>query len=271
MLLKKKRKGNQKQQKPPHEVSLTRSTPPFLLFLIITFTGLAIFVPTGHASQFPDTTTHYAISGQMCYLDSQFTESFPVTGAMRVTLEPQGFGIVYYDLWYNITHGDTLGVYLDNAETGTLVHRCTVDGNFTLFYAEIPSPDTQPIHTFLETVDAHYLGERYLAVNGMHVRTHFFCYSVAEAQSILRFEWYFEWESGVLLRFYKSITVNFILVQWLDYMVKNTTLSLEGSHPVTAFFANFKENFYAIIGATITVIILFYYLVQKKVQRRDDP
>jgi len=111
---------------------------------------------------------------------------------------------------------------------------------------------------------AHYEGERYLDMDGRSVRTFFYCYIVAEVQSILRFEWYFEATSGILLKFLKAIDLNFVRVQWEMYVVVNTTLTLTGTHPITAFFANIQTQFYAVVGALIITILGFYFLTQRK-------
>jgi hypothetical protein len=96
------------------------------------------------------------------------------------------------------------------------------------------------------------------------VRTFLYCYIVTEVQSILRFEWYFELTSGILLKFLKAIEINFVRVQWEAYVVINTTLTLTSTHPITALFTNIQTNFYAVVGALVIIILGFYFLTQRK-------
>lgn len=240
------------------------------LSLLLFFTLLGGVVQVGQAAQFPATTTYYAVTGEKCHDNLGFTESYPVDGWMRVDLNPITTSQVSYDVRCLVTNPAS-GVVLENyTEADTTNNRVMSDGNSTLYFITLPTAPTQSLFTFLESVDAYYMGERYVAINGEFIRSHYFLHVLTVPQNILRCEWFFEWDTGVLLSFVKSIEANFIRVQWVEYKVTNTTLSLTGAHPVLAFLTNFRDNFYAVIGGIILAIVLFYFLIQKKVERRVD-
>jgi len=222
---------------------------------------------SAQAVSFLHTTTFYTISGELCY-NSEFMESYGVSGVVGVRLASLGTGKVQCEEWGYLQEGtqdpDSL------VESVLVEDRKKSDGNYTLFYIDLPVNATIHINTLDKNALAQYCGERYVSIGAKSVRTSYYCYVVAEVQSILRFEWYFEWDSGILLKFTKSIAVNFARVQWLDYTVKNTTLYLAGTHPVTAFFANVQEHFFAGTGAVIGVILFYYILTRNKFQRSQS-
>jgi hypothetical protein len=227
----------------------------------------------GGASQvgFTAVTMGYTVSGELCYDQGGFVESFPVLGEMRVTLDLLSLYLVEGECSCYINNTKSNTVYESVDRTDLYANRVDVEGNFSPFYIEFPLQESLEINTFHENVKAMYLGVRFVRFHGKYIKTHCYCYCMAELQNVLRCEWYFDYNAGVLLRFVKSVEMNFIRVQWIDYLVKNTTLSLPGSHPISAFFANYKESFYAVVGASIIVVMLFFILIQKKAGRCNTP
>ncbi|MFX1296439.1 MAG: hypothetical protein ACFFD2_16490 [Promethearchaeota archaeon] len=255
-----------------------RSQSPFFLIIFSFFVILSsLLLQVGHAANFSpssrafqiECTTFYYISGEMCY-DQQigmFTGSYSVEGLLKATLTPKDPDTVEYNFWHLLINSEKDNILIDEEETGTLVDRAKPDGNYTPFFTDLPPSGPQFIHTLTETVEAHYLGMRYVNVNGHFVKTYYYCYIHAELQTIYRCEWFFEYETGILLQLSKSIEVNLIRVQWINYLVENTTISLTANHPISAFFSNQRANFFASVGAVIIVIFSFYYFIQKKVRR----
>ena len=231
----------------------------FFIFLAFFLCYTSTWVQPAHAVTFSKVTTYYTISGELCYGDGGFTGNQVISGELAVTLTP---------ITGNTVKCDSSG-YLE--ESLVVENRRQGDGNYTPFFINLPAKSVINITTFTKNVVAQYIGDRYLEVEGESVHTQFYCYVVNEIQSILRFEWYFEYESGILLKFFKAIEINFVRVQWEEYMVQNTTLLLEGTHPVTAFFTNIRETFFAVVGAVVTAILCFYFLTQKKLQGDDTP
>jgi len=234
----------------------SRSTPFFLILAFFLFYTL-IVIQGVHAVTFPQVTTYYIISGERCYGSGGFTAPQAIKGELAVTLIP---------ITGNTVKCESVG-YL--TESLTVENRQQGDGNYTPFFINLPASSSINITTFAENVVAQCIGDRYVEVGGKSVYTYLYCYVVNAPQSILRFEWYFDSESGVLLRFYKSITLNFVTVQWEEYMMKNTTLELVGAHPITALFTNIQTDFVAIVGAVVIVILSFYFLTQKKLRQGE--
>lgn len=224
---------------------------------------------TAQSVGFTNVTSYYSVSGEICYSDFGFVETYSVGGEMRVDLNKITNVVVNYDYSLLIHNLDADSIYQEGAGSGTLVNRLDLDMNYTLFFVSVQTPRTQFLPITNASVEVVRQGVRYVEVNGQHVKALYFCYSLTEMQNILRFEWYYEWNSGILLQFVKSIDINFLRVQWLDYRLKNTTLILTGEHPITVFFTNNQENFYAIVGAAIIVVILFYYLILQKVEPEE--
>jgi len=217
-----------------------------------------------HALGTSPTTTYYAITGELCYNEGGFSGNYPVSGTLGVKLTSLTPETVRCERWGYIQEGSSSSVI---GESVLVEDRQEPNGNYTLFFLDFSANATLRIGTMTKDVVAHYIGERYVKVGDTSVRTRHYCYVVNEVQSILRFEWDFEAMSGVLLKFSKSIEINFVRVQWEEYVVKNSTLTLTSAHPVAAFFTNFQENFYAGTGALIGILLLFYVLTQKKLQR----
>jgi hypothetical protein len=207
-------------------------------------------------------TTGYLITGERCYGEGGFTGNVAVQGALVVTLTPLSASSVQCASSGYISEGDSEPEPL--GETKVLTNRRDAEGNFTGFFMPFPVPTVLNVSTFQENVVAQYEGKRYLEIEGQSVRTFLYCYIVTEVQSILRYEWYFEASSGVLLKFLKAIEINFMRVQWESYEATNTTLTLTGTHPITAFFANIQTQFYAAIGALVITILGYYFLTQRK-------
>jgi len=248
---------------------MRRSIPLFFLFLML-WVGLS--VPRGHALNFSSVEVGYTITGEKCYDAGVYHPSVAIHGEMRMALTVQSMIAVSYSFSYYIQNVAENRTIEERAESGVLLVRIKPDGNATCLFIELPSPATQLLDTFIDTVEAHHLGERFVLVAGHYVRAHYFCYTMQEPLSvILRYEWYFAWDSGVLLQFSKSIEVNLIQVQWVEYKITNSTLTLTGSHPITAFFTNLRAEFFAGVGAGLVVAIAFIYLVQKKAVRGGQP
>jgi hypothetical protein len=207
-------------------------------------------------------TTGYSIVGERCYGEGGFTSNVIIQGALMVTLTPLAGKSVQYTSTGYVIEGESSPQSI--GETMTLTNRRDAQGNFTGFFMELPRKALLNISTLSENVVAHYEGERYLDIDGRSVRTFLYCYIVTEVQSILRFEWYFELTSGILLKFLKAIEINFVRVQWEAYVVINTTLTLTSTHPITALFTNIQTNFYAVVGALVIIILGFYFLTQRK-------
>ncbi len=236
-----------------------RSTLFFLIFLTLFL--MITYIPVESHFTAP-VTTGYTIAGERCYGEAGFTSNVIVRGALMVTLTPLAEASVQCASSGYISEGDSSPQAI--GETTILTDRRDAQGNFTGFFMEFPINPLLNVSTLSETVAAHYEGERYLDIAGQSVRTFFYCYVVTEVQSILRFEWYFEVTSGVLLKFLKAIEINFVRVQWEAYVVANTTLTLTGTHPITAFFTNIQTHFYAVVGALIITLLGFYFLTQRK-------
>ena len=229
----------------------------FFIFLAFFLCYTITLVQPAHAVTFSQVTTYYTISGELCYANGGFTGSQAISGELLVTLTP---------MTGNTVKCESTGYVEENL---LVEDRQQADGNYTPFFINLPAQARINITTFTKNVVSQYVGDRYLEVEGKSVHTHFYCYIVNEIQSILRFEWYFEYGSGILLKFFKAIDLNFVRVQWEEYMAVYTTRALTGAHPVTAFFTNIRENFFAIVGALVTVILCFYYLTQRKLQRGE--
>jgi len=219
--------------------------------------------PAGAVSSTP-ATTFYMISGEMCYGEGGFIGGYTISGKLGVRLTLFSPDTVRCETWGYLKEGESNNSMVMNV---ILTHRQESNGNYTLFFIDLPANATIHVNILDLNVVARYLGERYLSVGDKSVKTHYYCYVFNELQSILRFEWYFEAESGILLKFSKFIEVNFVKVQWLDYIVQNTTLSLAGTHPVSAFLANIRGDFFAGTGAIIAGLLFFYMLTLKKMQR----
>lgn len=226
-----------------------------------------MIIPPTNSIDSSNVTTYYNISGEICYGEGGFVESYSITGELKVILKPISYNLIECENSYYINNTKSEITIDQGAETHLYENRRNADGNYTLFYIENPTPNLLKTNNFAENIEANYLGEYYTLFNGKYIKTHYFCYSIAEMQNILRYEWFYDTESGVLLRFIKSVETNFVRVQWTDYNIENTTLSFSNSHPITAIFTNFKEIFFAVIGSSISVGITFYYLVQKKAKR----
>ncbi|MHA1132516.1 MAG: hypothetical protein ACTSQQ_17145 [Candidatus Helarchaeota archaeon] len=219
----------------------------------------------------PQGTTFYEISGEMCYdyFTNAFVGSYTVEGQLRVKLDWINPTKVDYEVWHYMVNPNSGMIIINETRSGSLINHMDADGNFTPFFTEIPCPMKENLYTMTESVEAYYMGERYIEFNGKFIRTHWYCYTLAELYAIYRCEWYFEWDSGILLHLVKSITVNLIPVQWIEYKLANTTLSLTEGHPINAFFVNQQANFYAGVGAAVIVSFLFFFLIQRKVQRDE--
>jgi len=229
---------------------------------------LNYLIPSGIASiAFTEVTTYYTISGEMCYNEIGFVESYDISGEMMVNLKLLSSPTVECDYWYYENKLGSNHTIHEEDETILLVNRKQWDGNYTSFYIEFPTQSKIPIHNSYENVEASYMGKKYVFWNNQYISTYYYCFSVSELQNVLRCEWFFEETTGVLLRFIKSIEINFVRVQWVEYMVKNTTISLSGVHPITALFTNFRECFVGVGGAAVIIIFLFYYLIREKSQR----
>jgi hypothetical protein len=247
---------------------MRRSIP--LFFLLILWMGL--FLQVGQSTSFSSVEVYYQITGEKCYEGGVYAAGYAVGGTMRIKLTAQTASTVAYEFSYFLMKVVEEHVIDEGAEAGVLTSRMNPDGNFTCFFIDMPCPATQRLGTLTETVEAHSGGERFVMIAGHYVRTHYFCYTIQDPLSVsLRYEWYFAWDTGVLLQFTKSIEVNLVRVQWVDYKITNSTLALAGSHPITAFFTNIRPEFFAGVGAIFVVAILFLYLVQKKAKRGGEP
>jgi hypothetical protein len=248
-----------------------RSYTSFFLILISCIVVQCCLASPAHTTGIPEGTTYYRISGEMCYdyFTNTFVGSYTVEGQMRVGLDWLNPSRVDYELWHFLTNPEGEAVLVNETDSGTFIDRMKEDGNYTPFFADLPCPSRMGLHTLTESVEAQYLGERYVLVDGKYIRTHCYCYTQAELYSIYRCEWYFEWDSGVLLRLFKSIEVNLLPVQWIEYSLENTTVSLTTTHPVTAFFTNQQATFFGILGAAIAVVLSFYLIIQRKVRRGE--
>lgn len=219
------------------------------------------------AYTFTNVSTDYTVRGEFCYGANGYVSGYPVSGEMRSSLTVVSDSTVSFTFVHILTHAETGVEFEHDTKSGEIIDHLEPDGNDTLLFISFPLSKTQPLSTLSHTITAYYHGVRYVNLNGIHVPTHYFCIALADLQTVLRFEWYFEWNSGILLQFCKIIEQNLVRVQWLEYKVANTTLSLSGAHPVTAFFANIQEWFYGSLGAGIITIVLFHYLIQKKIQQ----
>ncbi len=231
-----------------------------VVLMVITFLS---YIPSGWTASFAQVTTGYAVSGQICYVEGGFINSYMVRGEMKIILTVQTASNIKYEESYYLRNDE--GALLEQeSRAGVFANRIDEAGNYTLTFVEMPIKEVQYLSTLTESVPAQYLGVRYLDMEGQWVQSQYYCYVVTSGQTVLRDEWWFDANTGTLLRFLKSIEMNFVRVQWVDYYVKNTTLSLEGVHPVTAFLGNVQETFFAVIGAVCVGIVLFYLLVQQK-------
>ncbi len=248
-----------------------RSLPLFSFAIILFSLSFCLIIPNGHTNSFSHTITYYQVSGEMCYdyFTNIFVGTYSIKGQMRVELIPYGPETVEFVSWHYLINDDSGTPILNEEEHGTLTNRMKSDGNFTAFFSTTPPPPIQQIYTLVETVEAQYIGLRYVNFKGQFIKTYFYCYTQADLHSIYRCEWYFDYDTGVLVRLVKSVEVNLIRVQWIEYSIKNTTLFLTGNHPVVAFFTNFRANFFAILGAVTMILFSFYYLIQKKAQRGE--
>ena len=139
---------------------------------------------------FTDETVFYTITGEMCW-DAQigiFTPSYPVQGEMRVTLEATTATTVNYDFEYSITNELTGFMVEHESRSGTLTDRMEMDGNYTLFFIPIPPRDTVLTDKLDGLVAVHYVGARYVDVNGYSIKTHYYGYTISDSSGVLRFE-----------------------------------------------------------------------------------
>ena len=222
---------------------------------------------SSQAYSFTTVSTDYIVRGELCYNSHGYVARYPVVGEMHASLTSISSREVSFTFSYWLQHATSEQIFEQVSTSGLIVDRIQPDGNVTLLFIDLPCGTPQNFSTLTNNVLAHYQGERYVSVGGKEVKARYFCTAIADLQTVLRFEWYFEWKSGILLQFSKSIEQNLVRVQWLDHKAENTTLSLIGSHPVTALFANIQEWFYGGIGAGIIGVFLFYFLIQKKFEQ----
>lgn len=239
------------------DVSLVASAL-LIFFLFTPFLGLA----PSNAVNFGSTTASYTITGELCYEGGTFFAGTPVSGTMWVQLNPGTGTVVECAYSYTIQTADTTLEAQDG--TSTYVSRRGYDGNYTLFYIDLPAAAKVTVTTLRENVQATRVGVRYVQVAGQLVKAHYYCYVVQDMQSVLRFEWYFEWHSGVLLQYAKHIETNFVRVQWLTFRMTDSTLVVEGAHPVAGWFANVQEQFFAVLGAGGVIVVAGSYLIKRK-------
>lgn len=246
--------------------------PFFFLISICFFSFLLINTPAKATVPFSSCENQYLIRGSLCYNDftGTFVGSYSVAGWLGLKLTVTGPDTMYYEITHYIQNTETGSPITDSSETGVLSARMKSDGNYTEFLSSASMPSSQKMGTLSETVEAQALGIRYIQVDGEWVRTYAYLFVRAELTSIFRVLWFFDPETGVLLRLYKSIETNLFQVQWIEYLIEDTSLRLDvAAGPTQVFFANQLANIFASIGAVGASLICVFYLIQKKVGRAE--
>ncbi len=248
-----------------------RYIPLFFLLVTITFSLLSNFIiPVKATASLVSCENEYKIDGVLCYNDlaGAFVGSYSVEGRLELKLTPTGPDSMQYEITHYLKNVDADSTLIDASETGELSSRMKPDGNYTEFLSTMSHPTFQKLGTLSETVEAQGIGIRFIHFQGKWIRTQCYLFTRAELTSIFRCQWFFDPETGVLLRLYKSIEINLFKVQWIEYLIENTSLSFDMSAgPMDMIFTNQLSNIFATIGAIGVSLIFTFYIIQKKAGR----